>query len=70
MLGLSGTSSYDVFVYFDICVSVFVYLRHLIISVMISLDQELSENVWFVWSKVEISGDVTEPGRQTTNKER
>ena len=26
---------------------------------MISLDQELSENVWFVWSKTSYSGDVT-----------
>ena len=39
--------------YLCICVFVFVYLcmRHLEISVLISLDQELSENVWFVWSK-------------------
>ena len=39
--------------YLCICVFVFVYLcmRHLVISVLISLDQELSENVWFVWSK-------------------
>ena len=65
---VSGTLSYAVCVYLCICVSVFVYLcmRHLIISVLISLDQELSENVWFVWSIVEISGDVTE-ARQTIN---
>ena len=58
MLGLSGTVAYAVFVY---CVFVFVYLcmRHLVISVLISLDQELSENVWFVWSKTSYSGDVT-----------
>ena len=34
-------------------------MRHLVISVLISLDQELSENVWFVWSKTSYSGDVT-----------
>ena len=28
-------------------------------SVLISLDQELSENVWFVWLKTSYSGDVT-----------
>jgi len=33
-------------------------MRHLVISVLISLDQELSENVWFVWSKTSYSGDV------------
>ena len=44
--------------YLCICVFVFVYLwmRHLMISVL-SLDQELSENVWFVWSKTSHSGD-------------
>ena len=26
-------------------------VRHLVISVLISLDQELSENIWFVWSR-------------------
>ena len=39
-------------------------IRHLVISVLISLDPELSENVWFVWSKpsytLEITGGVTE----------
>ena len=30
-------------------------MRHLVISVLISLDQELSENVWFVWSKTSYS---------------
>ena len=47
--------------YLCICVFVFVYLcrRHLVISVLISLDQELSENVWFVWAKTSYSGDVT-----------
>ena len=41
------------FVYLCICVFVFVYLcmRHLGISVLISSDLELSENIWFVWSK-------------------
>ena len=36
------------FVICSICVFVFVYLcvRHLVISVLISLDQELSENIW------------------------
>ena len=45
--------------YLCICICVFVYLcmRHLVISVLISLDQELSENVWFVWSKTSYSGD-------------
>merc|ERR1712218_142746 len=42
-----------------ICVFVFVYLcmRHLVISVLISLDQELSENIWFVWSKTSYCGE-------------
>ena len=54
MLGLSGTLSCALFVYLCICVFVFVYLcmRHLVISVLISLDQVLSENIWFVWSKL------------------
>ena len=30
----------------------------MIISVLISLDQELSENVWFVWSKTSYCGDA------------
>ena len=34
-------------------------MRYLVISVLISLDQELSENIWFVWSKTSYSGDVT-----------
>ena len=65
MLGLSGTLSYAVFVYLCICVFVFVYLsmRHLVISVLISWDQELSENIWFVWPKTSYSGDVTEAGQ-------
>ena len=39
--------------YLCICIFVFLYLcmRHLVISVLISLDQELSENIWFVWPK-------------------
>ena len=59
MLGLSGTLSCALFVYLCICVFVFVYLcmRHLVISVLISLDQVLSENIWFVWSKPSYSGD-------------
>ena len=72
MLGLSGTLSYAVFVYF---VFVFLYLcvrhmgmyfcmRHLVISVLISLDQELSQNIWFVWPKTSYSGDVTDAGRR------
>ena len=45
--------------YLCICVFVFVYLcmRHLVISVLISLDHVLSENIWFVWSKTSYSGD-------------
>ena len=41
------------FLYLCICVLVFVYLcmRHSVISVLISLDQKHSENMWFVWSK-------------------
>ena len=73
MLGLSGTLYYAECVYLCICVFVFVYLfmRHLVISILIYLDQELSENLWFVWSKVEISGDVTEAGqRRQTRKDR
>ena len=45
--------------YLCICVFLFVYLciRHLVISVLISLDQELSENIWFVWPKTSYSGE-------------
>merc|ERR1711895_69234 len=45
--------------YLCICVFVFVYLcmRHLVISILISLNQELSENLWFVWSETSYSGD-------------
>ena len=32
-------------------------MKHLVISVLIPLDQELSENVRFVWSKTSYSGD-------------
>ena len=32
-------------------------MRHLVISVLISLDQELSENIWFVWSKTSYCGE-------------
>ena len=48
-----------------IFVFVFVYLcmRHLVISVLISLDQELSQNLWFVWFKTSYSGVVTDAGR-------
>ena len=69
MLGLSGTSSYAVFVYLCICICVFLFvylsMRHLLIAVMISLDQELSENVRFVWSKTSHSGDVMPVDGQT-----
>ena len=55
--------------YLCICVCVFVYETLGNIS-LISLDQELSENIWFLWSKtsyiVEISGDVTTAGRMDT----
>ena len=56
MMGLYGTVN---MLYLCICVFVFVYLcmRHLVISVLISLDQELSENIWFVWSKTSYSGE-------------
>ena len=49
-MGLYGTVN---MLYLCICVFVFVYfcMRHLVISVLISLDQELSENIWFVWSR-------------------
>ena len=72
MLGLSGTFLYAVCVYLCICVSVFVYLcmRHLVISVLISLDQELSENVWFVWSKPSYSGDKWRCYQGGTTKQR
>merc|ERR1712175_35646 len=52
------------------CICVFVYLsmRHLVISVLISLDQELPENIWFVWPKTSYSGDVTDAGRKNNNK--
>ena len=70
MMGLYGTVN---MLYLCICVFVFVYLcmRHLVISVLISLDQELSENVWFVWSKTSYSGDVTmRDVRTTTNDDK
>ena len=53
-MDLYGIISYAVFVY--------LFMRHLVISVLVSLDQELSENVWFVWSKPSYSGGVTEAG--------
>ena len=58
ILGLSGTLSYAVCVYLCICVSVFVYLcmRHLVISVLIFLDQALSKNR-LVWSKPSYNGN-------------
>merc|ERR1712198_223748 len=58
--------------YLCICVFVFVYLcmRHLAISVLISLDQELSENIWFAWPKTSYSGDVTDVGRNDDDDER
>ena len=78
MLGLSGTLSCALFVYLCVCVFVFVYLciRHLAISVLISLDQVLSENIWFVWSKPSNSGDkwrchqggTGQPTNQPTNQ--
>ena len=57
-MGPSGALSYAVYVT-CICVFVFAFLcmRHLVISVLISLDQELSGNEWFVWSKTSYSGD-------------
>ena len=74
MMGLYGTVN---MLYLCICVFVFVYLcmRHLVISVLISLDQELSENIWVVWSKTLYSGeklDVTpvEDGRRTKCEDR
>lgn len=36
-------------------------------------DHILTENIWFVWSRnhiVEISGDVTDAGRKTTDDEQ
>ena len=55
-MGLYGTVN---MLYLCICVFVFVYLcmRHLVISVLISLDQELSENIWFVWSRTCYKGE-------------
>ena len=68
MMGLYGTVN---MLYLCICVFVFVYLcmRHLVISVLISLDQELSENVWFVWSKTSYSGDVTPVTDRQTHRQ-
>ena len=55
------TSEQSSFQKYTTCVFVFVYvcMRHLVISVLISLDQELSENIWFVWPKTSYSGDAT-----------
>ena len=58
--------------YLCICVFVFVYLcvRHLVISVLISLDQELSENIWFVWYKTSYGGDKWRCNGYGTNDEQ
>ena len=56
------------YLYLRICICVFVYETLGNISFDI-LGPIVSENVWFVWSKVEISGDVTEAG-QTTNDDK
>ena len=70
MMGLYGTVN---MLYLCICVFVFVYLcmRHLVISVLISLDQELSENIWFVWSRTCYKGEKLRchacDGRRTTH---
>jgi len=45
-------------------------MRHLVISVLISWDQELSENIWFVWPKTSDSGDVTMRDGRTTNEQQ
>ena len=37
---------------------------------MSALDQELSENVWFVWSKTSYSGDVTMRDGRTDERTR
>ena len=68
MMGLYSTVN---MLYLCICLFVFVYLcrRHLVISVLISLDQELSENVWFVWSKTPYSGDVTMRDGRTNKRQ-
>ena len=71
MLGLSNSSS---MLYLCICLFVFVYLRmrHLVISILISLDQELLENDGLYGLKhhiEEISGDVTDAGRRTITRE-
>ena len=57
--------------YLCICIFVFVYLsmRHLVISVLISWDQELSEDIWFVWPKTSYSGDVTDTVRTDKGRE-
>ena len=70
MLRLSCTLPPAVFVYLRICIFVFVYLcmRHLVKPVLISLDQELSENIGFVWSKTSYSGDVTMRDERTNDK--
>ena len=67
------------FYFLDVCLSstvfvFFVYLcmRHVMISVLISLDQELSENVWFVWPKTSYSEDKWRchiAGRTTTRED-
>ena len=43
-------------------------MRTLVMSVLITLDQELSENIWVVWSKTSFIGDVTDAGQ--TNKQQ
>ena len=47
-------------------------MRHLVISVLISLDQELSEYIWFVWSRTCYKGEklrchACDDGRRTTD---
>ena len=42
----------------------------MVISIFITLNQELSENVWFVWSKKWINEDVTMRDGRTNEQTR
>ena len=44
-------------------------VRHLVISVLISWEQELSENIWFVWPKNQIVEMLPMRDKQRTKSE-
>ena len=63
MLGLSGTSSYAVFVYLCICICVFVHETLGNISFDI-LGPRAFRKYMVLWSKTSYIGDVTDAGQR------